>query len=329
MAPTSAINQFDLNVAPTCLCRASMGYYRCPHRTFRKPHRHLMSKQSMAAELARHLTESVRAALAEDVGEGDLTAVLVPAEQQARARVITREDCTICGQPWFDEVFRQLDPTVEIDWRVSEGDRVAANQLLCELTGPARAILTGERSALNFLQMLSAVATLARNYADAVDGTRTVILDTRKTIPGLRLAQKYAVKTGGAANHRIGLFDAILIKENHIAAAGGIGPAVAQALKNGGQVMIEVEVESLGQLEETLASGAHRALLDNFSLDAMREAVAMRDHQGSALTLEASGGITLGSVREIADTGMDFISVGALTKDVRAIDLSMRFQTIS
>jgi len=287
-----------------------------------------MNKDLTPVDLTRHLTDSVLAALAEDVGDGDLTAQLVPGEQRAQARVITREDCTICGQPWFDEVFRQLDPAIEIDWKIREGKRAVAGEEICDLQGPARAVLTGERTALNFLQMLSAVASAARRYVDAVAETNATILDTRKTLPGLRLAQKYAVTVGGAQNHRIGLYDAILIKENHIAAAGGIRPAVDRALEHGDEIMIEVEVENLEQLDETLASGAHRALLDNFSLDAMREAVAMRDHQGSALTLEASGGITLENVRQIADTGVDFISVGALTKDVRAIDLSMRFQTI-
>jgi nicotinate-nucleotide pyrophosphorylase (carboxylating) len=287
-----------------------------------------MNNESMSDDLTQHLADSVRAALAEDVGDGDLTAQLVPGEQRAQARVITREDCTICGRPWFDEVFRQLDPTIEIDWKIKEGERAVAGEELCDLQGPARAVLTGERTALNFLQMLSAVATATSRYVDAITGTNATILDTRKTLPGLRLAQKYAVIVGGAQNHRIGLYDAILIKENHIAAAGGIRPAVDRALKHGDKIMIEVEVENLEQLDDTLASGAHRALLDNFSLDAMREAVAMRDHQGSALTLEASGGITLENVREIAETCVDFISVGALTKDVRAIDLSMRFQTI-
>jgi nicotinate-nucleotide pyrophosphorylase (carboxylating) len=287
-----------------------------------------MNNDLTPADLTRHATDTVRTALAEDVGDGDLTAQLVPGEQRAQASVITREDCTICGQPWFDEVFRQLDSAIEIDWKIKEGERAVAGEELCELQGPARAMLTGERTALNFLQMLSAVATAASRYVDAVAGTNAAILDTRKTLPGLRIAQKYAVIVGGAQNHRIGLYDAILIKENHIAAAGGIRPAVERALEHDGKIMTEVEVENLEQLDATLASGAHRALLDNFSLDAMREAVAMRDHQGSALTLEASGGITLENVREIAATGVDFISVGALTKDVRAIDLSMRFQTI-
>jgi len=287
-----------------------------------------MNAPPIPADLAASIANAVADALREDIGDGDLTAQLIPVKQQSLARVITREDCTLCGQPWFDEVFRQLDPSLKIEWKTAEGEHVSAGSLLCEISGSARALLTGERTALNYLQLLSAVATQTRRYVDAVDGTRATILDTRKTLPGLRLAQKYAVRTGGAQNHRIGLYDAILIKENHIAAAGGIGGAVQQALQNSRDVMIEVEVENLKQLAETIDAGAHRALLDNFSLDAMREAVAMRDHQGSALTLEASGGITLENVRDIAETDVDFISVGALTKDVHAIDLSMRFQTI-
>ncbi|MFW2403830.1 MAG: carboxylating nicotinate-nucleotide diphosphorylase [Gammaproteobacteria bacterium] len=285
-----------------------------------------MSDNNLPAALAQYLMTSVGVALAEDVGPGDLTAVLVPAEQRAIARVVTRENCVICGQPWFDEVFAQLDKSVEVEWRCREGERVTADQALCEIRGPARAVLTGERTALNFLQLLSATATAARRYADAVADTQTIILDTRKTIPGLRLAQKYAVMAGGAANHRIGLYDAILIKENHITAAGGIEAAVGNAMRNASDVLIEVEVETLDQLAETLATPAQRVLLDNFSLSGMRKAVAMRDDRNEDVTLEASGGITLDNVREIAETGVDYISIGALTKDVRAIDLSMRFQ---
>jgi len=269
---------------------------------------------------------SVSAALTEDVGPGDLTAALVPEEQWVTAHIVTREDCVVCGEPWCDEVFRQIDPSVEITWRVAEGQALTAGDNLCEIYGPARAVLTGERTALNFLQLLSATATNARHYVDAVDGTDTTILDTRKTIPGLRLAQKYAVKTGGAQNHRIGLFDAILIKENHITAAGGIQAAVDRALDRGGGVLIEVEVENLEQLAEGLRSGANRLLLDNFSIDDMRAAVEIRDSVNTDVTLEASGGITLDAVRAVAETGVDFISIGALTKDVQAIDLSMRFQ---
>lgn len=286
-----------------------------------------MSNDNVPAALTQYLMTSVGVALAEDVGPGDLTAELVPAEQRAVARVVTRENCVLCGQPWFDEVFAQIDKSVEVEWRCHEGERVGENQELCEIRGPARAVLTGERTALNFLQLLSATATAARHYADAVAGTATIILDTRKTIPGLRLAQKYAVTIGGAKNHRIGLYDAILIKENHITAAGGIGPAVGNAMRNSTNVLIEVEVETLDQLAETLATPAHRVLLDNFSLSGMRKAVAMRNDRNEDVTLEASGGITLDNVREIAATGVDFISVGALTKDVRAVDLSMRFRS--
>ncbi|MBT8443028.1 MAG: carboxylating nicotinate-nucleotide diphosphorylase [Gammaproteobacteria bacterium] len=286
-----------------------------------------MSDSNVSAALAKYLMTSVGVALAEDVGPGDLTAELVPADQRAVARVVTRENCVICGQPWFDEVFTQIDKFIDVEWRCQEGQRVGTDQELCEIRGPARAVLTGERTALNFLQLLSATATAARRYADAVAGTATVILDTRKTIPGLRLAQKYAVKVGGAENHRIGLYDAILIKENHITAAGGIGAAVGNAMRNAHKVLIEVEVETLDQLAETLATPAHRVLLDNFSLSGMRKAVAMRNDRNEEVTLEASGGITLENVRQIAETGVDFISIGALTKDIQAIDLSMRFHS--
>jgi len=286
-----------------------------------------MSNNNVPAALTQYLMTSVGVALAEDVGPGDLTAELVPPEQRAVARVVTRENCVLCGQPWFDEVFTQIDKSVEVEWRCQEGERVSENQELCEIRGPARAVLTGERTALNFLQLLSATATAARHYADAVAGTATIILDTRKTIPGLRLAQKYAVTIGGARNHRIGLYDAILIKENHITAAGGIESAVGKAMRNATNVLIEVEVENLDQLADTLATPAHRVLLDNFSLSGMRKAVAMRNDRNEDVTLEASGGITLDNVREIAATGVDFISVGALTKDVRAVDLSMRFRS--
>ena len=282
-----------------------------------------MTDQDLPTALAQYLVTSVRVALAEDVGTGDLTAELVPAGQRAVARVATREDCVVCGQPWFEEVFAQLDTAVSIDWRREEGDRAGAGEELCEIRGPARAVLTGERTALNFLQLLSATATGARRYVDNVSGTGATILDTRKTIPGLRLAQKYAVRIGGASNHRIGLYDAILIKENHITAAGGIEAAVNNAVDT--NVLVEVEVETLDQLAETLATSAHRVLLDNFSLSEMRRAVAMRNDRNADVTLEASGGISLDNVREIAETGVDFISIGALTKDVNAIDLSMRF----
>jgi len=243
-----------------------------------------------------------------------------------RVRLRVPASIRISGGPWCDEVFRQLDPSLEISWNVTEGQAIAAGDKLCEIYGPARAVLTGERTALNFLQMMAATATIARAYVDAVADTGATILDTRKTIPGLRLTQKYAVKVGGAENHRIGLYDAILVKENHIAAAGDIRSAVDSAIQQGKRVMIEVEVENLEQLAEALNTGAQRVLLDNFSDGEMRKAVTLRNERSPAVELEASGGITLDNVRAIAETGVDFISVGALTKDVKAIDLSMRFR---
>jgi len=266
------------------------------------------------------------AALLEDVGTGDLTAALVPAEQTAAATVISRESAVICGKPWFDEVFRQVDPSVAIDWAVAEGEHVEANQTLCTISGLARPILTAERSALNFLQLLSAVATAAGEYAALVAHTNATILDTRKTIPGLRLAQKYAVKTGGAENHRIGLYDAILIKENHIIAAGGIAAAVSAARAVNADVLVEVEVESLNEAEQAMNAKADRLLLDNFSNEQLREAVALRDRIAQGITLEASGGVNKDTVKDIAECGVDFISIGGLTKDVKAVDLSMRFK---
>lgn len=259
--------------------------------------------------------------LAEDLGSGDLTALIVPATTQAVATVVTREATTLCGRAWFDAVFARLDAAVEIAWRAAEGADVAAGTELCGLRGPARALLTGERTALNLLQTLSATATTARAYARAVEGTGVKVLDTRKTIPGLRLAQKYAVRCGGCHNHRTGLFDGILIKENHILAAGSITLAVraAQALNAG--VFIEVEVESLAELREALEAGATRILLDNFTPETLREAVALTKGRAE---LEVSGNVTLATLREIAGTGVDYISVGALTKNVQAIDLSMR-----
>ncbi|HWP94140.1 MAG TPA: carboxylating nicotinate-nucleotide diphosphorylase [Gammaproteobacteria bacterium] len=272
---------------------------------------------------ASEITEQVRRALAEDVGSGDLTAALIPQEKRLAARVVTREAAVLCGTAWFDEVFRQLDTSIRIDWRARDGDRVAAGAELCALEGPARPLLTGERTALNFLQMLSGTATVARRYADAVAGTGCVILDTRKTIPGLRRAQKYAVACGGCMNHRMGLHDAILIKENHVAAAGSITAAVRAAREQAGAgTTIEVEAETLAELEEALAAGATMLLLDNFDLPTLREAV--RRTAGRA-KLEASGGIDFENLRAVAETGVDFISVGALTKHVRAIDLSLRF----
>jgi nicotinate-nucleotide pyrophosphorylase (carboxylating) len=273
------------------------------------------------------LPAQVAAALAEDIGSGDLTAGLIPEDAQASARVISREAAVLCGRDWFDAVFRQIDPAVRIDWRVADGDAVNPNDLLCELAGPARALLTGERCALNFLQTLSGTATATRRFVAALGDARTRLLDTRKTVPGLRLAQKYAVRCGGGHNHRKGLYDAILIKENHIAAAGSVAAAVQAARRQSpAGTPIEVEVETLDQLREALAAGAPQVLLDNFSLPMMRDAVAIA---AGRATLEASGGVALDQLRAIADTGVDFISVGALTKHVQAVDLSMRVSGIT
>ena len=273
------------------------------------------------------LADQVARALAEDVGSGDLTAALVPAGRTGRATVITREPAVLCGRPWVDEVFRQLDASVRVEWVASEGESVAPDQLLCRLEGPARALLTGERTALNFLQTLSGTATVARRYAAVLDGLRCRVLDTRKTLPGLRRAQKYAVRVGGGANHRMGLYDGILVKENHIMAAGSIAAAVAAARAQGATVPVEVEVETLGELREALDAGADMALLDEFSLDDLRAAVAMNGgHPRGPIKLEASGNVTFETLRAIAETGVDFVSVGSLTKHVRAIDLSLRFQ---
>lgn len=279
------------------------------------------------------INQQVEQALREDVGSGDLTAALIAANAQQQARVISRQDAVIAGQAWFDCVFAALDPAVEIDWHCADGERVDAGQQLVSLHGSARALLTGERTALNFLQTLSAVATRTRQFVDAVAGTGVNILDTRKTIPGLRLAQKYAVTCGGGVNHRVGLYDAVLIKENHIAAAGSIAAALLQARQTPGQTpskslagsqpaFIEVEVESLDELRQAIEAGAERLLLDNFSVDQLSEAV--RVSAGRA-RLEASGNVSLATVREIAATGVDDISVGELTKHLQATDLSMRF----
>ncbi|CAI8868590.1 carboxylating nicotinate-nucleotide diphosphorylase [Methylocaldum szegediense] len=259
--------------------------------------------------------------LDEDVGPGDLTASIVPENVDATATVITREPAVLCGQAWFAAVFSRLDASVQIEWRVAEGMRVEADTVLCTMRGPARALLTGERTALNLLQTLSGTATLARRYAEAVEGTQAKVLDTRKTLPGLRKAQKYAVRCGGCHNHRMGLYDGILIKENHILACGSIEKAVQAARALGVNVPIEVEVENLDELKQALAAGAERILLDNFSLAMMREAVAVAAGRAK---LEVSGNVTLDTIRSIAETGVDYISVGALTKNVRAIDLSMR-----
>jgi nicotinate-nucleotide pyrophosphorylase (carboxylating) len=273
--------------------------------------------------LPHDIQETVRRTLTEDVGAGDVTAALIPADSQAEAQVITREDAVLCGTAWFDEVFRQLGSSIRVSWSARDGDVIQAGQTLCALGGPARGLLTGERTALNFLQLLSGTATLTRQYADAVRGTRAIILDTRKTIPGLRSAQKYAVTCGGGQNHRMGLYDAVLIKENHIAAAGSIA-AVLRAAKDSAptDVAVEIEVENIEQLRAALAAGAGRILLDNFSIEELKAAV--RETKGRA-KLEASGGISLANVRAVADTSVDFISLGDITKNVRAVDLSLRF----
>lgn len=277
----------------------------------------------MNIDLEKALQANVRAALEEDVGGGDLTAQLIPETAVGHARVITREDAVLCGTAWFEACFRAMDPDAGLSWQARDGDRVQAGQTLCDIEGKARALLTAERPALNFLQTLSGVATETRRYVDAVAGTRAKIYDTRKTLPGLRLALKFAVKCGGGENQRIGLYDGILIKENHIAAAGGIGAALEAAfILAGSDVTVQIEVENLAQLEEALQAGAKLILLDNFDLERMREAVRMTAGRAA---LEASGGISLDTVRAIAETGVDRISVGGLTKSVRAVDLSMRF----
>ncbi|WP_199029422.1 carboxylating nicotinate-nucleotide diphosphorylase [Ralstonia sp. ASV6] len=276
---------------------------------------------SFGPALREALAANVAAAIAEDVGTGDCTGLLVPADRHARARVIVREDAVLCGTPWFDACMRAVDPTLRVTWRQQEGDRIAPDSVVCEIEGPARSLLTAERPSLNFLQLLSGVATATARYADVIAGTRARVLDTRKTMPGLRLAQKYAVRIGGGENQRLALYDGILIKENHIAAAGGVTAALraAQALNAG--VSIQVEVETLAQLDEALAAGATSVLLDNFDAPAMREAV--RVTAGRAL-LEVSGGVNIDTIRAFAETGVDRISVGALTKDVRATDYSLR-----
>lgn len=267
-------------------------------------------------------TADIQPFLDEDIGSGDLTAAIIPIERRAGAQVITREAMVICGQAWFTAVFTALDNNVNIIWLVAEGETVSADTLLCTVEGNARALLTGERTALNLLQTLSATATVARRYADAVAGTGCKVLDTRKTLPGLRKAQKYAVACGGCHNHRIGLYDGVLIKENHIIAAGSIAKAVEVARKQS-DVSVEIEVESLAELAEALATKPDRIMLDNFALDDLRTAVAMT---AGAAELEASGNIGLTNIRTIAETGVDYISIGALTKNLQAVDLSMRIQ---
>ncbi|MEL6950392.1 MAG: carboxylating nicotinate-nucleotide diphosphorylase [Pseudomonadota bacterium] len=275
--------------------------------------------------LAKDRNKAVHRGLKEDVGKGDVTAALVSATELARATVVVREDAVLCGRDWFDAVFAELDSDVTIDWAAADGDALEADQVVCRLSGPARALLTGERTALNFLQTLSGTATVARRYSDALADTGCRVLDTRKTIPGLRLAQKYAARTGGAVNHRIGLFDAILIKENHIASAGSIADAVRAARASSPALPVEIEVESLAELERALDAGVERVLLDNFSLSDLEQAVAINRAADESAELEASGGVEFDDLAGIAATGVDYISTGALTKHLRATDFSMRF----
>lgn len=279
---------------------------------------------TITPSLQQDISRAVSEALREDIGSGDITAELIPATQQAKARIITREDCIIAGVAWVNEVFAQFDPSVTITWHVKDGDHANANDTLFELEGSARSLLTGERSALNFLQLLSGVATVSQHYANSVKHTHVKLLDTRKTIPGLRTAQKYAVTCGNCYNHRIGLFDAFLIKENHIAACGGITQAIQTAKSNHPNKPVEVETENLDEFYEALTAQADIIMLDNFSLDEMKTAVKYNNKNGNKTKLEASGGITQDTLVSIAETGVDFISIGVLTKDCKAVDLSMR-----
>lgn len=277
------------------------------------------------AALAQLADDDVTRALHEDVGAGDLTAALVPADRATHARVVARESAVVCGSAWVQAALRRLDPGAQMNWHVAEGQRCTENQLVLEVRGSARALLTAERTALNFLQLLSGVATKTAQYVDIVKGTRAHIVDTRKTLPGLRLAQKYAVRCGGGTNHRVGLYDAILIKENHIAAAGGIAQVMAQAARLATQAnFVEIEVETLAQLREALDCGARMVLLDNMDLPMLHEAVRINAATANPAILEISGGVTLAGLRALAETGVDRISVGTLTKDVRATDYSMR-----
>ncbi len=276
-------------------------------------------------DLASEIRKDVERALHEDVGTGDITASLIPASEKAQARVVTREPAVLSGAAWFEECFHQIDREVGVHWNVRDGDRLVPGQVVCEITGRARSLLTAERSSLNFLQTLSAVATTTRAFVDAIAGTNAAILDTRKTLPGLRYALKYAVRCGGGSNHRMGLYDGILIKENHIASTGGIGPALDQARKIAPDMVTQIEVENIGQLLEAIAAGAKLILLDNFDLAGLREAVRVTAGRAA---LEASGGISLQTVRAVAQTGVNRISIGSLTKDIRAIDLSMRFVVV-
>jgi nicotinate-nucleotide pyrophosphorylase (carboxylating) len=277
-------------------------------------------------ELPADLASQVDAALREDIGSGDVTAALVPAAQQVRGAVITREDAVLCGREWAQETFRRLDPQVRLSWRAADGDQLRATQVIFEIAGAARPVLSGERTALNFLQLLSGTATATRRYVEAVAGTGCRILDTRKTLPGLRAAQKYAVRCGGADNHRMGLYDRVLIKENHIVAAGSITGAIEAARRSAPHITVEVEVETLGELDEALNAKPEVVMLDEFSLTDLAAAVRVNRARGAPAKLEASGGVSLEAVRAIAATGVDYISVGSLTKHVRAVDLSMRLQ---
>ena len=280
----------------------------------------------MVPELPTDLAAQVDAALREDVGSGDVTASLVPEAQRVRGTVMTREAAVLCGRAWAEQTFRRLDPRVQLTWHADDGERIAAQQVVFDIAGPARAVLTGERTALNFLQLLSATATVTRRFVEAVAGTRCRILDTRKTLPGLRSAQKYAVRCGGGDNHRMGLYDQVLIKENHIAAAGSLTGAIQASRRSTPGLKVEVEVESLAELEEALNAAPDIIMLDDFSLADMRTAVSRRQALGAAVKLEASGSISLEAVRDIAATGVDYISIGALTKHVQAVDLSMRLE---
>jgi nicotinate-nucleotide pyrophosphorylase (carboxylating) len=275
--------------------------------------------------LQKDVSETVARMLQEDVGSGDLTAELIPGNSIISATIITRDDMTMAGRPWVDEIFNQLDSQVSLEWAASEGDTIKAGATICRLQGLTRSILSGERAALNLLQTLSATATATRIYVEAVAGTQCRILDTRKTIPGLRLAQKYAVRCGGGCNHRVGLFDAILIKENHIVSAGGIRAAIVAARNLHADMPVEIEVESLAELREALEENAERLLLDNFSLELLVQAVAINNAYSDApAELEASGGLTIDDIVAVAKTGVDYVSVGAITKNIVAIDLSMR-----
>jgi len=289
--------------------------------------RHFARPAALIEKLASEVvSRQVAVALAEDLGGGDVTAALVPEKQQVRARIIAREPAILCGTDWVAETFKQLDPAVRLEWLAADGDAIVADEPVLRLAGPARPILTGERTALNFLQTLSATATATRRYVDAIAGTGCRILDTRKTLPGLRLAQKYAVRCGGAQNHRIGLYDMVLIKENHIIACGSIARAIETARRTSPGIPVEVEVETLAEFDQAIAAGADIILLDELSLADMRTAVARNRAQGSKAKLEASGSVTLATVREIALTGVDYISLGSITKHIQAIDLSMRFE---